>query len=108
MNLSEDSVNHQVGYQTENMEREHNDTKIYRSARILLFCILICPTSLQVGSILVFKDTVSKLVSVWINDVSLLILTAVSIKICLELSDRVDAHQKVDVVFKRYKEKPKK
>lgn len=43
MNLSEDSVNHQVGYQTENMEREHNDTKIYRSARILLICILICP-----------------------------------------------------------------
>lgn len=27
MNLAEDSVNHQVGYQTENMESEHNDTK---------------------------------------------------------------------------------
>lgn len=74
-----------------------------------LFAFSFALTSLQVGNILVFKDTVSKLVSVWINDVSLLILTAVSIKICcLESSDRVDAHQKVDVVFKRYKEKPKK
>lgn len=64
---------------------------------------------MQVRSVLVFKDTVLKLESVWIIGFPVLIVTTVSIKLCcLELSDRVDAQQKLDAVFKRYKEKPKK
>lgn len=56
-------MNHQVGYQIQNMKREHNDTKNTEVEEFSFFKILICPTNLQVRSVLVIKDTVSKLES---------------------------------------------
>lgn len=46
MNLGEDSVNHQVGYQIQlNMEREHNDTK---NTEVQEFCLFTFSSAQQI------------------------------------------------------------